>query len=177
MKIVQLIQTLKDVNKNRNFQNGNLIDVRSCFKKWKQPKESERKELWIYLCDATYSIASTVKIICDNRYKYLLYLSQAQCRETSVLIYTSSVYRPDFCERLSGLVWGLKHWKEIQQRHLLNRSTPSDNCCVTHTRIRGSSVFDWLINITIEHNYICVILCCYHWATCFGPKGHSPGFI
>jgi hypothetical protein len=35
-----------------------------------------------------------------------------------------------------------------------------------------------LINITIEHNHFyCVTLCCYHWATCFGPKGPSPGFI
>lgn len=49
MKIGQLIQTLKDVNKNRNFQHGNLINVLSCLKKWKQAKESERKDLWMYL--------------------------------------------------------------------------------------------------------------------------------
>ena len=82
MKIGQLIQTLKDVNKNGNFQHGSLINVLSCPKKWKQAKESERKELWMYLCDAAESIASTVKIICDNRYKYLPCLSQARCGET-----------------------------------------------------------------------------------------------
>jgi hypothetical protein len=82
MKIGQLIQTLKDVNKNRNFQHGKLINLLSCLKKWKPAKESERKELWMYLCDAAWSIASTVKIICDNGYKYLLYLSQARCGKT-----------------------------------------------------------------------------------------------
>jgi len=102
MKNVHLIQTLKGVNKNRNFQRGNLINVLSCLKKWKQAKESERKVLWMFLCDATYSIASTVKIICDNRYKYLLYLSQARCGETSVLIYAFSVYRPEFCGLYHG---------------------------------------------------------------------------
>jgi hypothetical protein len=102
MKISQLIKKLNDVNKNRNFQHGNLINVLSCLKKWKQAKESERKELWMYLCDAAYSIASTVKIICDSRYKYLLYLSQGQCGETSVLIYAFSVYHPEVCGSYHG---------------------------------------------------------------------------
>jgi len=43
MKIVQLIQTLKDVNKNRNFQIGNLMNIFSCFKKRKQHKNRNTK--------------------------------------------------------------------------------------------------------------------------------------
>ena len=53
MKTLQLIQTLKDVNKKRNLHRGNLINVLSCFKKWKQANESEWKELSMYLCDAS----------------------------------------------------------------------------------------------------------------------------
>ena len=71
--------------------------------------------------DAAYSIAPTVKRICDKKYKYLVSLSQARGRKTSVLVY-DFIQNSAACITAFRFVLRFKALQNILQTHLLGES-------------------------------------------------------